>query len=83
LPADTVTTPRSRASAAYSVIAFSAPRTLNDPVFCSASHFSDRDPRRASPARIRELSMGVTWSRGMIRARAALMMARDGIGMGR
>src|SRR6266545_999705 len=69
LPADTATRPRSRASSGRVSSRFSAPRTLNEPVFWTASSLT-RTAAPVRPSRVAEVRTGVRCTRPAIRAAA-------------
>ena len=60
-PAETAMTPRVRAASSRRLTAFTAPRTLNEPVFWSDSHFSENALAPQRPASVCERSIGVAW----------------------
>jgi len=65
VPADTVTMPRARSSAPSESTLLSAPRALNEPVFCKSSAFSQTPPAAS------DWSAGVRTTRPRILSRAA------------
>src|SRR5207245_5462933 len=77
LPVECVTTPRAASSSLSENTAFVAPRILNDPVFWKLSHLKkSRAPAIASSEV--EVSTGVRWMCGAMRACAAAIACSSG-----